>query len=39
MKLLFSALMFASGNGCAEIVKMLLEQDGIDINAKDVYLI
>ena len=31
--------MYASRNGHTEIVKMLLEQKGIDINAKDVYLI
>ena len=32
--------MFASRNGHTEIVKMLLEQNGIDINAKDdVFLI
>ena len=30
--------MIASENGHTEIVKLLLEQNGIDINAKDVYL-
>ena len=31
--------MFASRYGCTEITKMLLEQDGIDINAKYACLI
>ena len=31
--------MHASANGYTEIVKILLEQNGIDINAKAVYLI
>ena len=30
--------MWASGNGCTEIAKLLLEQEGIDINAQNVYL-
>ena len=30
--------MYASRNGHTETVKMLLEQEGIDINAKDAYL-
>ena len=30
--------MFASEIGQTEIVKMLLEQDGIEINAKNIYL-
>ena len=34
-----TALMLASKGGHIEIVKVLLEQDGIEINAKDVYLI
>ena len=38
-KLLWTALMYASVCGHTEIVKILLEQSGIDINAKDVYLI
>ena len=39
IKLLSTALMYASVCGHAEIVKILLEQNGIDINAKAVYLI
>ena len=31
--------MYASSKGHTEIVKILLEQNGIDINAKAVYLI
>ena len=30
--------MYASENGHTEIVKLLLEQEGIDINTKDAYL-
>ena len=30
--------MYASGNGRTETVKILLEQEGIDINAKDIQL-
>ena len=30
--------MIASQSGDIEIVKLLLEQEGIDVNAKDVYL-
>ena len=37
-KLLFTSLIFASLNGHTEIVKMLLEQEGIDINAQDTKL-
>ena len=33
-----TALIMASDNGYSEIVKMLLEKRGIDINAKTVYL-
>ena len=36
IKLLWTALMRASANGHTEIVKILLEQKGIDINAKDI---
>ena len=39
IKLLLTALMIASQNEHTEVVKMLLEQDGIEINAKDVSLI
>ena len=39
IKLLWNALMIASGNGRTEIVKILLEQNGIEINAKNVSLI
>ena len=39
MKLLWTALMMASMNGHTEIVKIFLEQKGIEINAKDAYLI
>ena len=39
MKLLLTAFMIASANGHAEIVKILLEQKVIDINAKDIYFI
>ena len=35
-KLLWTALMRASWNGCTETVKILVEQEGIDINAKSV---
>ena len=38
VKLLFKALILAYLNGSTEIVKMLLEQEGIEINAKTVYL-
>ena len=38
LKLFRTALMLASDNGHVEIVKMLVEQEGIDINAKGVYL-
>ena len=34
-----TALMIASKNNNIEIVKLLLEQKGIDINAKNVYLL
>ena len=37
-KLFNTALIWASKNGHTEIVKILLEQKGIDINAKDIYL-
>ena len=37
-KLLFTSLIYASQKGHTEIVKMLLEQEGIDVNAKYVYL-
>ena len=30
--------MKASANGHIEIVKILVEREGIDINAKDIYL-
>ena len=30
--------MHASANGYTKIVKILVEQEGIDINAKNVYL-
>ena len=33
-----TALMWASANGYTEIVKILVKQEGIDINAKDIYL-
>ena len=36
-KLYITALMKASKNGNIEIVKLLLEQKGIDVNAKDNY--
>ena len=36
--LFHTALMFASYIGSAEIIKMLVKQEGIDINAKDIYL-
>ena len=35
-KLFATALMIASIRGRTEIVKILLEQEGIDINSKDV---
>ena len=35
-KLLWTALMRASGKGHIEIVEILVEQEGIDINAKDI---
>ena len=35
-KLFGTALMFASCNGNTEIVKILLEKEGIDINTKDI---
>ena len=38
-KLLLSALMIAAEKGHIEIVKLLLEQKGIDLNAKDVFLL
>ena len=31
--------MLSSANGHTEIVKILLEQNGIDINAKNIYFI
>ena len=31
--------MFASKRGHTKIVKLLVEQEGIDINAKDIYLL
>ena len=37
-KLFETALLFATYKGCNEIVKLLLEQKGIDVNAKNVYL-
>ena len=30
--------MYASKKGSTEIVKLLLEQKGIDVNAKNIYL-
>ena len=36
--LFLTALRYASDNGHIETVKILLEQEGIDINSKDVYL-
>ena len=36
IKLLYTALMIASVNGHSEIVKILVEKEGIDINAKDI---
>ena len=30
--------MYASDSGHTETVKILVEQEGIDINAKDIYL-
>ena len=36
LKLLWSALNRASRENHPEIVKILLEQEGIDINAKDI---
>ena len=36
-KLFDTALIWASEKGNTEIVKMLVEQDGIDINAKNIY--
>ena len=36
IKLLYTALMKAFDNGYTEIVKILVEQEGIDINAKDI---
>ena len=38
MKLLWTALIYAACDGNTEIVKVLLEQNRIDINAKDIYL-
>ena len=38
-KLYVSSLMLASVNGHIEIVKLLLEQEGIDVNVKDAYLL
>ena len=38
-KLLWTALIWASEEGHTEILSMLLEQEGIDINSKDIYLI
>ena len=35
-KLLWTALIRASNNGHTETVKILVEQKGIDINAKDI---
>ena len=37
-KLFRTALMWASMDGYVEVVKILVEQEGIDINAKDIYL-
>ena len=37
-ELYVTTLISASVNGHIEIVKFLLEQEGIDINDKDVYL-
>ena len=39
IKLFMTALMWASEEGHTEIVKILIEQNGIDINAKTVFLI
>ena len=38
LKLLWTALIYASYKGYARIVQILVEQEGININAKDVYL-
>ena len=38
MQLLYSSLILASYTGQVEIVKVLLEQDRIEVNAKDIYL-
>ena len=35
-KLLCTLLMRASEEGCTETVKILVEQEGIDINSKDI---
>ena len=37
-KLLWTALMAASGKGYFQVVELLLEQDGFDINDRDIYL-
>ena len=39
IKLFKTALMMASMNGHTEIVKLFLEQEGNEINAKNIYLI
>ena len=39
LKLFETALILASMKGHTEIVKILVEQEGIDINAKDIYLL
>ena len=39
LKLFWTALIFASFYDNAEIVHLLVEQEGIDINAKDVLLL
>ena len=36
IKLLFTALMWASDYGHIKTLKMLVEQEGIDVNAKNV---
>ena len=38
MKLFETALVWATRNGHIEIVKLLVEREGIDINVKDLYL-
>ena len=39
LRLFSSALMIACKQGNSEIVQLLIEKDGIDINARIVYLI